>query len=94
MRTRIVAAAVLLLVLGCARPRPCVIIPMQLDLAKSSRNQVQAQVTTKEEEIKRLSESVEIASRRLDQLRQERDDLKRVMDQQVADSLAAVGRKQ
>lgn len=94
MRYCFIAFLGLVLVAGCGRPRPCLVIPMQLELARTDRDQVREQVRTKEGEIERLSESVEITRKRVEQLRQEQADLGRALDQQAADSVAAAGRKQ
>lgn len=80
-------------VAGCAGSRPCMIIPMQLELAETERNQVREQVTNKETEIKRYQDGVDKAVARVEQLRQERDELQGLLEQQAADSVAAAGRK-
>jgi len=93
MRSRIgpwLGAASFLLLAGCAsQPRPCVIIPMQLKMAAYDRDQIKAQVDAKMSEVKRTKENLDLATTRLQQMEQERDDLLKTVQQQAADSAAA-----
>jgi hypothetical protein len=93
MKYWIVPVLGLALLGGCAGSKPCTVIPMQLELARNDRDALRTQVEGKATEIKRLSESLDMSSKRLEQLRQERDELLRVIEQQTADSAAAAGRK-
>jgi septal ring factor EnvC (AmiA/AmiB activator) len=94
-----VAAAALVLVaalaavaVGCAKPRPCTIIPMQLDLVRYDAKQVEKQVTAKEGEVSSLQANVDMARTRLTQLEQEEAELNKAIAAARADS-AAKGRK-
>jgi hypothetical protein len=93
MKHWIVPVLGLVLMAGCAPSRPCLIIPMQLELARTERDQLRTEVETKATEIKRLSDAMNLSSKRVEQLRQERDDLLQLLKQQAADSAAAAGRK-
>jgi hypothetical protein len=88
----ILAAALALSVGGCAKPRPCTIIPMQLDLVRFEAGQLQKQVDAKVAEVASLKSNIDIARTRLTELEQEAADLQKVVDAAKADS-AAAGRK-
>jgi hypothetical protein len=84
------AAALLLLGAGCARTRPCLIIPMQLDLARHDRDELRSMVDSKQSEVNRTKENLDLSVTRLQQMQQEQDDLKKAIAQQAADSAAGV----
>jgi hypothetical protein len=89
----VVLAAVLALTAGgCAKPRPCTIIPMQLELVRFESEQLEKQVTTKVAEVSSLRSNIDIARTRLSQLEQEAVDLEKVIEAAKADSVAK-GRK-
>ena len=96
MRSRIgpwLGAALCLLVLGCGpAPKPCLIIPMQLQMARYDRDQIKTQVDAKMTEVKRSQENLDLAKTRLTQMEEERDELMKIVQQQAADS-AAKGKK-
>lgn len=88
----VLAAALALTAGGCARPRPCTIIPMQLELVRYESDQIEKQVTGKAAEVKSLQSNIDMARTRLVQLEQEAGDLEKVIEAMKADSSAA-GRK-
>jgi len=69
------SAALLLVGGGCARSRPCVVIPMQLRLAQQTADSYQAQVTAKQAEIDRAVSGLGMAEERLKQLEAEEAEL-------------------
>lgn len=77
---------------GCAKPRPCTIIPMQLELVRYDTAQLDKQVATKTAEVTSLQSNLEMGRTRLAQLEQESSDLQKAIDAAKADSSAA-GRK-
>jgi septal ring factor EnvC (AmiA/AmiB activator) len=88
----VLAAALALTVGGCAKPRPCTIIPMQLELVRYDSEQIEKQVTAKVSEVASLQSNIDMARTRLSQLEQETADLEKVIEAAKADSSAA-GRK-
>ena len=88
----VLAAALALTAGGCAKPRPCTIIPMQLELVRYESDQIEKQVTTKAAEVASLQSNIDMARTRLVQLEQEAGDLEKVIEAAKADSSAA-GRK-
>lgn len=96
MRMRIgplAGAALILLAGGCAGPRLCQVIPMQIQMASYDRDQMQSLVDAKQAEVNRTKENLDLARTRLDQMKQERDDLRRAVGSEAADSAAARGKK-
>ena len=89
----VAGAALLLLGCGCASTRPCMIIPMQLSMARFDRDQEKDLVDAKQAEVNRAKENLDLARTRLQQLQQERDELQKTVDQQAADSASARGKK-
>ena len=82
MRMRIgplAGAALILLAGGCAGPRLCQVIPMQIQMASYDRDQMQSLVDAKQAEVNRTKENLDLARTRLDQMKQERDDLRRAV---------------
>jgi hypothetical protein len=77
---------------GCAHPRPCLVIPKQIELATYARDQVRTQVDAKTAEVSRSKENLDMARTRLTQMEQEKAELEKTLAQQAADS-AAAGRK-
>jgi hypothetical protein len=88
----VLAAALALTAGGCAKPRPCTIIPMQLELVRYESDQVEKQVTAKAAEVASLQSNIDMARTRLVQLGQEASDLEKAIAEAKADSVAA-GRK-
>jgi hypothetical protein len=88
----VLVAALALVVGGCAKPRPCVIIPRQLELARYEADQLDKLVTAKAGEVSSLQGNLDMANTRLAQLQQESADLDKVIAAAKADS-AAAGRK-
>lgn len=88
----VLVAALALTAGGCAKPRPCTIIPMQLELVRFESNQLDKQVATKAAEVTSLQSNIEMARTRLVQLEQEAADLEKVIAAAKADS-SAKGRK-
>jgi hypothetical protein len=83
-------AVLLLVAAGCAPSRPCQVIPMQIEIARYTRDQLQTQVDEKKADVARSKDNLELARTRLEQMQQEKADL----EKEVADSAAAPGRKQ
>ncbi len=95
MRLRMGAAlgaALVLVVGGCAKPRPCTIIPMQLELVRFDTEQLEEQVATKVAEVNSLRSNLEIATTRMAQMEQEATDLEKAIGEIEGDAGAA-GRK-
>ncbi|MCA9726456.1 MAG: hypothetical protein R3E12_06220 [Candidatus Eisenbacteria bacterium] len=60
---------------GCAQSRPCLIIPAQLELAKSRRDKAKAAYDERLEEVTRALNNLEASRSRLDRLEEERQEL-------------------
>jgi hypothetical protein len=88
----VLAAVLVLTVGGCAKPRPCLIIPRQLEMARYESDQLDKQVAAKAEVVTSLQGNVDMARTRLAQLEQEAADLEKVLAEAKADS-ATSGRK-
>lgn len=87
-----VAAALVLATVGCAKPRPCAIIPMQLELVRFQMRQLDKQVGAKTGEVTSLHANVDMARTRFTQLQQESAELEKAIEAAKADS-SATGRK-
>lgn len=82
----------LLLGAGCAKSRPCLIIPMQLNLAQSDMKTFEKQVADKQADVDRMKNSLEMARTRLQQLHDEEAELQRLITGAKADSARKEGK--
>lgn len=89
----VLVAALALMVGGCAKPRPCTIIPMQLELVRYESDQIEKQVTAKAAEVASLQSNIDMARTRLVQQEQEAGDLEKKIAAAKADSSAARRKK-
>jgi hypothetical protein len=93
-RMAAVAAAALVLVAGgCAKPRPCLIIPRQIEMARYDVTQAEKRVSERTTEVQNLQGNIEMNRTRLGQLEQEASDLQKAIDAAKADSIARGGKK-
>jgi hypothetical protein len=89
----VLAAVLALTAGGCAKPRPCTIIPMQLELVRYESDQIEKQVTTKAAEVASLQSNIDMARTRLAQMEQEASDLEKTIAAAKADSVSARRKK-
>lgn len=68
-----------LLVSGCAEVRPCMIIPAQIELAESKRDQAKKAYEDKLEDVSRSKNNFEVSQGRLERLVEERDELRAIL---------------
>jgi hypothetical protein len=61
--------------IGCAQSRPCMIIPAQLELAKSRRDKVKAAYEGRLEDVTRSLNNLEASRSRLENMKEERQEL-------------------
>ncbi len=80
------AAIAALILGGCAGVRPCPVIPMQLELAQSERDQILEEFERKEAEVQRSDDGLRQAKTRLAQMEEEMEELSRVLDEQDGES--------
>lgn len=73
------AVLLLLSVSGCAQTRPCMIIPAQIELAKSKRDQIKAEFERKLDDAERARNNMEVTRSRLERMQEERDQLKSLL---------------
>ena len=60
---------------GCAQSRPCMIIPAQIELAKSRRDKAKEAYDQRLEEVTRALTNLEASRSRLERLEEERQEL-------------------
>jgi len=73
------SAAATLLSTGCAQVRPCMIIPAQIELAESKRDQAKKAYDEKLEDVSRSKNNFEVSLGRLERLVEERDELRSIL---------------
>ena len=73
------AASATLLASGCAQVRPCMIIPAQIELAESKRDQAKKAYDDRLEDVSRSKSNFEVSRGRLDRLLEERDELQSIL---------------
>ena len=73
------AAVTLALMSGCAQSRPCMIIPAQIELAESKREQAKAAYERKLEDVTRSLNNMEVSRGRLERLETERTQLQELL---------------
>lgn len=61
--------------IGCAQSRPCMIIPAQLELAKSRRDKAKEAYDARLEDVTRALNSLEASRTRLENMQAERQEL-------------------
>lgn len=69
------AAVTIALLSGCAQSRPCMIIPAQIELAESARDQAKTAYDRKLEDVTRSLNNMEVSRGRLERLQAERTQL-------------------
>ena len=64
---------------GCAQSRPCMIIPAQIELAKSRRDKAKEAYDQRLEEVTRALTNLEASRSRLERLEEERQELRELL---------------
>ena len=85
----VLGTVLLVLVAGCARTRPCTIIPVQLELARHDRDRIKDQVEAKQAAVKTSRDNLDLARARLQQMEEQRADLEKALASEKADSAAS-----
>ncbi|MCA9755858.1 MAG: hypothetical protein KDA27_08665 [Candidatus Eisenbacteria bacterium] len=75
----VLAASAIVLASGCAQVKPCMIIPAQIELAESKRDQAKRAYEDKLEDVSRSKNNLEVSLGRLERLVEEKNELESIL---------------